>query len=156
MSTVALPVRLDQPTARVAGARVACEGVGVASRDGQQLLDSISLAIEPGELVAIVGPSGAGKTTLLRVLAGVTAPTTGATTTRDVAGLAVDVADGDVAYVPQDDVIHRELTLRRVLGYAARLRLAGHTPPTPTSTPRSPTRCAPSTSRGGPSTGSAT
>ncbi len=41
------------------------------------LLDGLSLAVAPGEVVAVVGPNGAGKTTSLRLLAGEAAPTTG-------------------------------------------------------------------------------
>jgi sulfonate transport system ATP-binding protein len=41
-------------------------------------LESVSLAIAPGEVVGIVGPSGCGKTTLLRVVANLTEPTGGA------------------------------------------------------------------------------
>lgn len=40
-------------------------------------LRSANLAIEPGEIVGIKGPSGAGKTTLLRLLAGIERPDTG-------------------------------------------------------------------------------
>jgi NitT/TauT family transport system ATP-binding protein len=42
-------------------------------------VDEISLTMRPGELLCIVGPSGCGKTTLLRCVAGLMAPTSGAT-----------------------------------------------------------------------------
>jgi phosphonate transport system ATP-binding protein len=41
------------------------------------VLDELSLTVDPGQTVAIVGPSGAGKTTLLRIIAGLVRPTTG-------------------------------------------------------------------------------
>lgn len=44
---------------------------------GRPVLDSLSLSIAPGDMVALIGPSGAGKTTLLRVLNGVIAPCRG-------------------------------------------------------------------------------
>ncbi|MFL6206404.1 MAG: ATP-binding cassette domain-containing protein [Acidimicrobiales bacterium] len=88
------------------------------------LLHDISLSIRPGELVALVGGSGAGKTTLLDTMAGLRRATSGTVTYRaHAAGLPA----GDIGYVPQDDIIHRALPLRRTLRYAARLRLPATT-----------------------------
>ena len=53
------------------------------------VLAPLSLTVDPGERVAVIGPSGAGKTTLLRLIAGATAPSTGSVELRgrDVASL---------------------------------------------------------------------
>jgi ABC transport system ATP-binding/permease protein len=91
---------------------------------GRTLLADISLAFQRGELVAIIGGSGAGKTTLLEVLAGVRQPHSGSVTLDgvDVTGAA---ARRSIGCVPQDDIIHLDLPLRRTVAYAARLRLPG-------------------------------
>ncbi len=90
--------------------------------DGKRLLDDVNLDIQPGELVAIVGRSGAGKSTLLDSLAGVRTPTTGEVRF-DGGG-----SRPDLAYVPQDDIVHRDLTVEATIRYAARLRLPANTP----------------------------
>jgi ABC-type multidrug transport system ATPase subunit len=92
------------------------------------LLDDISLAIRPGELVTIVGGSGAGKTTLLNALAGVKAPT-GGRVSYNGRDLYENLAAfrSALGYVPQDDIVHSELTVERTLQFAARLRLSAET-----------------------------
>jgi ABC-type multidrug transport system ATPase subunit/ABC-type multidrug transport system permease subunit len=99
------------------GARV--DAVDMSRHVGtRQILQPMSLSIEPGELVAIAGGSGAGKTTLLEILAGLQPPS---------AGEVRQSAEARIGYVPQDDIIHLEMPLRRTLRYAAGLRLPAGT-----------------------------
>jgi ABC-type multidrug transport system ATPase subunit len=100
-----------------ASTQVAIDVVGVSRHAGdRQVLHDISFSVAPGEVVALVGASGAGKTTLLETMAGLRPPSAGTV-----------VHDGGVGYVPQDDIIHRDLPLRRTLRYAAGLRLPAGT-----------------------------
>jgi ABC-type multidrug transport system ATPase subunit/ABC-type multidrug transport system permease subunit len=108
------------------GGRV--DAVNVSRRVGaRQILQELSLSIEPGELVAIAGGSGAGKTTLLEILAGLQPPSAGEVSHNGVVRGARASADSRIGYVPQDDIIHLEMPLRRTLRYAARLRLPAGT-----------------------------
>ena len=108
------------------GARV--DAADVSRRVGtRQILQDMSLSIEPGELVAIAGGSGAGKTTLLEILAGLQPPSGGEIRHDSVLRGARISAESRIGYVPQDDIIHLEMPLRRTLRYAARLRLPAGT-----------------------------
>lgn len=97
---------------------------------GRNLLQDISLAIQAQEFVAIVGVSGAGKSTLLDALNGFRRPTEGQVL---VNGTDLyrnfDSYRFLLGYVPQDDTIHKELTVYEALDYAARLRLPADTAP---------------------------
>jgi ABC-type multidrug transport system ATPase subunit len=92
--------------------------------DGKELLDNISLTARPGTLTAIIGGSGAGKTTLSRLIAGYTRPSAG-TVTFEGHDIHAEYATmrSRIGMVPQDDVVHRQLTVNQALGYAAELRL---------------------------------
>ncbi|BCQ09228.1 ABC transporter ATP-binding/permease protein [Mycobacterium heckeshornense] len=91
---------------------------------GKQLLDDISLMARPGTLTAIIGGSGAGKTTLARLIAGYARPSSGSVTFEghDIHAEYASLRSR-IGMVPQDDVVHRQLTVGQALGYAAELRL---------------------------------
>jgi ABC-type multidrug transport system ATPase subunit len=92
--------------------------------DGKELINGISLTARPGSLTAIIGGSGAGKTTLSRLIAGYTRPSAGNVTFEghDIHGEYATMRSR-IGMVPQDDVVHRQLTVNQALGYAAELRL---------------------------------
>ena len=110
------------------GVRGRIDAVGVGQHAGRrQILHEVSFSIQPGELVAVVGGSGAGKTTLLEILAGVRAPSAGQVMHDGVRVDAGATPGSGIGYVPQDDIIHVEMPLRRTLRYAARLRMPAGT-----------------------------
>jgi len=98
-------------------------GVSVTGSD-RDLLAEITLSVKPGEFVCILGPSGAGKTTLVRALLGQIPPNRGEIR---FGSLRVNgdarVLSGLVGYVPQKEIVHDALPVRRALQYAAKLRL---------------------------------
>jgi putative ABC transport system ATP-binding protein len=93
-------------------------------------LESTPLSFRPGEFTALVGGSGAGKTTLMKALLGLEVAQQG---TVFVSGRPF-IENGQaqrfaamhtvVGYVPQDDIVHRELTPLEALDYVARFRLS--------------------------------
>ncbi len=88
------------------------------------LLNDISLHIPTCSFVALVGGSGAGKTTLLDALSGLRPAQEGSVFYNGQDYYRNSAAfSTQLGYVPQDDIIHRELTVERALYYAARLRL---------------------------------
>ncbi|WP_192886833.1 ATP-binding cassette domain-containing protein [Mycobacterium sp. MFM001] len=92
--------------------------------DGHQLLTDVSFTARPGTLTAVIGPSGAGKSTLVKLIGGTTQPTAGVVTF-DGHDVHAEYASmrSRIGMVPQDDVVHRQLTVEQALGYAAELRL---------------------------------
>ena len=95
---------------------------------GMTLLQDISLSILPREFVAVVGVSGAGKSTLLGALNGFRPATRGAVL---VNGTDLyknfNAYRTEIGYVPQDDIIHLELSINQALDYAAQLRMPADT-----------------------------
>ena len=87
------------------------------------LLNGVSFDVPESSLLAVVGPSGAGKSTLLNALTGIR-PATGGNVRYEGRDLYAEYADlrHRIGLVPQDDILHRQLTVRRALRYAAELR----------------------------------
>ncbi|MGZ3646466.1 MAG: FHA domain-containing protein [Ktedonobacteraceae bacterium] len=88
------------------------------------LLNDISLVIPPRKFVALVGGSGAGKSTLMDALNGLR-PAHNGTVLYNGVDYYHNLAafSTQLGYVPQDDIVHRDLTVERALYYAAKLRL---------------------------------
>jgi ABC-type multidrug transport system ATPase subunit len=99
-------------------------GVTWTIENNKTLLDDISLGAQPGTLTAVIGPSGAGKSTFARLVAGYTHPTKG-TVSFEGHNIHAEYASlrSRIGMVPQDDVVHGQLTVQQALMYAAELRL---------------------------------
>ena len=88
------------------------------------LLDHASFKALPGDFIALMGPSGAGKTTLLLTLNGYLPPTAGQVRINGEDLYAIyDALRGSIGYVPQDDIVHPELTVWEAVRYSAKFRL---------------------------------
>jgi ABC-type multidrug transport system ATPase subunit len=108
------------------GLSLAARNLTVELPDGRILLDHVSLPVRKRNLVAILGPSGAGKSTLLGALTG-TLPLTRGTVLyegRDLHAERSELRHG-IGLVPQENVLHGQLSARRALRYAAGLRFSG-------------------------------
>ena len=89
-----------------------------------RILDGISFTAYPTEFVGLLGPSGAGKTTLMMALIGYIKPNYGRTLLNgDELSSHYDRYRGAIGYVPQEDIIHSELTVYEALYFTAKLRL---------------------------------
>lgn len=94
------------------------------------ILKDVSISIYPKEFVALVGASGAGKSTLMNAMTGFN-PANGPKSRVLVNGrhlyTHIDEYRSEMGYVPQEDIIHRELTVYTALDYAAQLRMPADT-----------------------------
>lgn len=88
----------------------------------KKALQSVTLTIEAGEVVALTGPNGAGKSSLLRILATLSRPTRGRAAIN-----GIEIPDGamearrSIGYVGHQTLLYGELTVAENLRYYARL-----------------------------------
>ncbi len=98
--------------------------------DSSHVLQSVSLQVQSGQSVALLGRNGAGKTTTLRSIMGLTPPRTGSITFegKQISGLApYDIARSGVSYMPDDLRIFVDLTCEENLELARRVcKRSGH------------------------------
>ena len=90
----------------------------------QRILHGARMLIRPSEFVCVIGANGTGKSTLMNIMAGRALPSEGSVLFNGVDLHAnFPALKRDIAFVPQQDVLHEQLTLREALDYTARLRL---------------------------------
>ncbi len=104
------------------GARILAQGVGVTFGP-RTILTGIDLAIEPCSFAGLLGGSGHGKSTLLNVLSGLLTPSTGTVQINGQRVQAHSARELGIGFVPQEDIVHPELTVGEALEFAGRLRL---------------------------------
>ncbi len=112
-------LRQQHDTIRVDAVQVNQEVAG-----GKLLLKNVSFSILPKEFVCIVGGSGAGKSTLLDAISGVRPASHGTVLYNGVDYYgSLDEFRSLIGYVPQDDIVPTQLTVRQALSFAGQLRL---------------------------------
>eukprot|EP00929_Paragymnodinium_shiwhaense_P005191 TRINITY_DN10682_c0_g2_i4.p1 TRINITY_DN10682_c0_g2~~TRINITY_DN10682_c0_g2_i4.p1 ORF type:complete len:811 (+),score=158.86 TRINITY_DN10682_c0_g2_i4:100-2433(+) len=102
---------------------VAFENLGLELPNGKKVIQGVTGDFQSGRMVAIMGPSGCGKTTFMNVLCG---KATYGTQRGDIfingAPTQVSKFKRMVGFVPQDDVVYHNLTVREQIYFSARLR----------------------------------
>ncbi|MFE6288306.1 FHA domain-containing protein [Streptomyces sp. NPDC057877] len=95
---------------------------------GKQILKDVSFGVPEKSLIAVIGPSGSGKSTLLKALTGYR-PANEGEVLYDNRNLYKQFAElrQRIGLVPQDDILHKELTVKKALTYAAKLRFPADT-----------------------------
>jgi len=107
-----------------ASLRVDAVGLNQWVRKDLNLLQDISLVLQPREFVVVVGQSGGGKSTLVDAIAGYRPATHGQVKVNDIDVYKnFGAVRSMLGFVPQRDIIHTELTAFEALDYAAQLRM---------------------------------
>jgi ABC-type multidrug transport system ATPase subunit len=121
--------QVDGVDIRVRDARVDVQVGKRGNPVGRTILRDVLLHLPPASMTAVAGPSGAGKTTLMRLLSG-QQPAAAGTVEYNGTDLAQcrQAYAPLMGYVPQEDIVHADLTVQEALDYQARLRLGSEAP----------------------------
>ena len=93
----------------------------------KKILDNITLVLKKNEFVGVIGGSGSGKTTLLTCMNGYRTPSDGKIILNGIPGKEKNKIRHLIGYVPQDDIIHKTLSVERAFYYAYLLRVGDRT-----------------------------
>ncbi|EGB02913.1 hypothetical protein AURANDRAFT_33904, partial [Aureococcus anophagefferens] len=96
-------------------------------RNGITILNGASGTLSSGSFTAIMGASGAGKSTLMNVIAGHVGKTSGKILVNGVECASLRCVKAEVSFVPQEDIMHRELTVLQNLTFSAAIQLPRET-----------------------------
>jgi ABC-type multidrug transport system ATPase subunit/pSer/pThr/pTyr-binding forkhead associated (FHA) protein len=89
----------------------------------KRILEDVNISCYPQEFIGLVGGSGAGKSTLMKTLSGLLPPQGQVLIEGQDLYHNYDSFRSQIGYVPQDDILHKDLTVQQALWYSAKLRL---------------------------------
>ena len=97
---------------------ISVDALSITVAGGRKLLTDVSCIVQPGDMVALMGPSGAGKTTLLNSLVGrsIMGDVSGGISYN---GKSLQKVRSNIGYVTQEDIMFETLTPRENLTFAA-------------------------------------
>lgn len=101
-------VRLIQNNTQGKGLSVELEDVNFSYNSTKTVFKNANIVANPGEIVALVGPSGEGKTTMVRLLLGLINAKSGSAVIKDINGISCKISSATrrfFAYVPQGNTI---------------------------------------------------
>jgi putative spermidine/putrescine transport system ATP-binding protein len=107
----------------MSGVALHVDKCGKTFADSTRALESVTLAIAPGETVVLLGPSGCGKTTLLRIIAGLEMPDSGGRVLfneRDVTRIPIE--QRNVGMVFQSYALFPNMNVAENIGYGLKIR----------------------------------
>ncbi len=115
--------------ANMVGGKIEGRHLTLEFKSGKRILNDVSIEVDRCSFVGILGGSGQGKTTLMNALCGINPATSGEVWINGIKLASTDdMRRVGIGYVPQDDIVHRELTVEQAVTYSARLRLDSSTP----------------------------